>query len=47
MAQEQKELLQAQQSIATSVKNAKSLPEYEEDTDVQFVEISKTNSKIL
>jgi hypothetical protein len=55
MAQEQKELLAAQQLIATSVEIAKSLPEYEGDTDVdqfnihlaQFVAMTKVDLKIL
>ena len=55
MAQEQKELLAAQQLIATSVEIAKSLPEYEGDTDVdqfnihlaQFVTMTKVDLKIL
>ena len=49
MAQEPDELLKVQQIIATSVEIAKSLPEYEENTDVdqfnihlgQFVEMKK------
>ena len=55
MAQEQDELLKAQQIIATSVEIAKSLPEYEGDTDVdqfniylgQFVETIKIDLKVL
>jgi len=55
MAQEQDELLKARQIIATSVEIAKSLPEYEGDTDVdqfnihlgQFVEMTKIDLKVL
>lgn len=55
MALEQKELLTAQQLIATPVEIAKSLPEYEGDTDVdqfnihlaQFVTMTKIDLKIL
>ena len=55
MAQEQDELLKAQQIIATSVEIAKSLPDYEGDTDVdqfnihlgQFVEMTKIDLKTL
>ena len=55
MAQEQDELLKAQQIIATSVEIAKSLPDYEGDTDVdqfnihleQFVEMTKIDLNAL
>ena len=55
MEQEQDEILKAQQIIATSVEIAKSLPEYEGDTDVdqfnihlgQFVEMTKIDLKVL
>ena len=54
MAQEQNELLKAREIIATSVEIAKSLPEYEGDTDVdqfnihlgQFVEMTKIDLKV-
>ncbi|XP_065561221.1 GATA zinc finger domain-containing protein 4-like [Artemia franciscana] len=55
MDQEKDEILKAQQIIATSVEIAKSLPEYEADTDVdqfnihlgQFVEMTKIDLKVL
>ena len=55
MEQEQDEILKVQKIIAISVEIAKSLPEYEEDTDVdqfnihlgQFVEMTKLELKVL
>jgi hypothetical protein len=55
MAQELKELLKAQQLIATSVEIVKSLPEHEGDTDMdrfnihlaQFVAMTKVDLKVL